>query len=79
MSNEGKDYDNEVKQYQKDLYDDWVRDNTEVKERWNLPEESFSDWLMNRLWHAGVPAKIDDDPNQWQGGYENEHFKGRKK
>ncbi len=64
MSSAEKEYDEEVKQYQKDLFQEFLNLEKWAYEKGFKSSQSFSDYLMNRMYHAGVPAKEKDDPNQ---------------
>ena len=63
MSNEYKDWKEEYQSYYDDILADWMLFNQEGDIE-GLPHLPLTDWLINRMYHAKVPAKIKDDPAQ---------------
>ena len=54
MSNEGKDYDNEVFQYEQDIRNDYLEQYPTVEDR---EVYTFEMYLISRCFTEGVPAK----------------------
>ena len=64
MSSAEKEHREEVEQYEKDLYQEFLNLEKWAYEKGFKSSQSFADYLMSRMYHAGVPAKEKDDPNQ---------------